>query len=104
AGPVERPAPARDELAIKLALAVGSPTVDVRRVLQAQRSATRQGLKELTRLRAGACDDADLAWTLVLDALVFQAEAELRWLDHCETRLGTRPVGKPADEQEAASR
>ena len=92
AGPVERPAPARDELAIKLALAVGSPTVDVRRVLQAQRSATSQGLQELTRLRAGAGDDADLAWTLVLDALVFQAEAELRWLDHCETRFATHRV------------
>ena len=100
AGPVERPAPARDELAIKLALAVGSPTVDVRRVLQAQRSATREGLQELTRLRAGAGDDADLAWTLVLDALVFQAEAELRWLDHCETRFAT-PADVPVD---AASR
>ena len=104
AGPVERPAPARDELAIKLALAVGSPTVDVRRVLQAQRSATRQGLQELTRLRAGADDDADLAWTLVLDALVFQAEAELRWLDHCETRLATPAADEPIDEREEASR
>jgi DNA-binding PadR family transcriptional regulator len=92
AGPVDRPAPARDELAIKLALAVGSPTVDVRRVVQAQRAATTHGLQELTRLRAGAGDDADLAWTLVLDALVFQAEAELRWLDHCETRFATRPA------------
>ena len=45
AGPVERPAPARDELAIKLALAVGSPMVDVRRVVQAQRSATRRGCR-----------------------------------------------------------
>ncbi len=27
----------------------------------------------------------DLAWSLVLDALVFDAEAEIRWLDHCET-------------------
>jgi len=104
AGPVERPAPARDELAIKLALAVGSPTVDVRRVVRAQRSATKHGLQELTRLRAGAGDDADLAWTLVLDALVFQAEAELRWLDHCETRLATHPAGAPGDEREAASR
>ena len=101
AGPVERPAPARDELAIKLALAVGSPTVDVRRVVQAQRSATRQWLQELTRLRAGAGADADLAWTLVLDALVFQAEAELRWLDHCETRFASRPADVPVD---AASR
>ena len=30
---------------------------------------------------------ADLAWGLVLDSLVFAAEAEIRWLDHCEARL-----------------
>ena len=28
-----------------------------------------------------------LAWSLVLDSLVFDAEAEIRWLDHCEARL-----------------
>ena len=93
-GPVERPAPARDELAIKLALAVGSPAADVRRVVRVQRAATEQGLRELTRLRAAADADADLAWTLVLDALVFQAEAELRWLDHCETQLPDMPAAR----------
>jgi DNA-binding PadR family transcriptional regulator len=87
ANPVERPAPARDELAIKLAVAVDSPMADVRQVVQVQRSATLRGLQELTRLTARADADADLAWTLVLDALVFQAEAEIRWLDHCEARV-----------------
>jgi hypothetical protein len=24
----------------------------------------------------------------VIDGLIFQAEAEIRWLDHCETSLG----------------
>ena len=86
AHPVERSAPVRDELAIKLALAVGSPLADVRRVVQVQRSATALALSELTRLRAGA-EPGDLAWTLVLDALVFQAEAEIRWLDHCESSV-----------------
>jgi hypothetical protein len=28
-----------------------------------------------------------MAWLLMLDALVFQAEAEARWLDMCEARL-----------------
>lgn len=98
AGPVERPAAARDELAIKLALAVGSPKADVRRVVRVQRTATEQGMQELTRLRADADVNADLAWRLVLDALVFQAEAELRWLDHCEaelTRAGTTAARLP---------
>src|SRR4051812_34347478 len=75
----------RDELAIKLALAVTTPGVDVRAVLQSQRTATMRTLQEYTRLRTGA--EPDLAWRLVLDSMIFQAEAELRWLDHCEAAL-----------------
>ena len=44
-------------------------------------------LQEYTRLKAGADRPGDLAWRLVLDAMVFQAEAEVRWLDHCEASL-----------------
>ena len=32
------------------------------------------------------------AWLLMLDALVFQAEAEVRWLDMCEARLARRNI------------
>lgn len=88
--PVARDAPPRDELAIKLALAVSVPGVDVHAVVQTQRTATIQALQEYTRLKQRTGDAAapgDLAWLLVLDALVFQAEAEVRWLDHCESRL-----------------
>jgi DNA-binding PadR family transcriptional regulator len=95
--PVERPAPARDELAIKLALAIGSPMADVRQVVQVQRSATVRAMQELTRLKADADADADLAWTLVLDALVFQAEAEIRWLDHCEAQVARAKRPAAAD-------
>jgi len=86
--PVSAKAAPRDELAIKLALAVTTPGVDVVAVVQTQRSSTMTSLQELTRLkvRAGA-DDGELAWSLVLDSLVFRAEAEIRWLDHCEARV-----------------
>jgi DNA-binding PadR family transcriptional regulator len=90
ATPVERRQPPRDELAIKLALAVTSPGVDVSSVVQTQRSATMAALQDYTRLKRetnDATDPAELAWSLVLDSLVFAAEAELRWLDHCEGRL-----------------
>ena len=84
--PVARTQPPRDELAIKLALAVTVPGVDVGTVIQQQRSATMGALQDYTRIkRAGG--DQDLAWSLVLDSLVFNAEAEIRWLDHCEARL-----------------
>ena len=86
--PVARTQPPRDELAIKLALAVTVPGVDVGTVIQQQRSATMAALQDYTRLkRQAGTTPADLAWTLVLDSLVFAAEAEVRWLDHCEARL-----------------
>jgi DNA-binding PadR family transcriptional regulator len=85
--PVERGAPARDELAIKLALAVTVPGVDVRAVVQRQRTESMTALQEYTRLKRSASAEEDLAWSLVLDGLVFAAEAEVRWLDHVESRL-----------------
>ena len=91
--PVSRSSPPRDELAIKLAMAVTVPGVDVRAVVQGQRTATLRALQDYTRLKADARptgrtgSGGDLAWLLVLDSLVFAAEAEVRWLDHCESRL-----------------
>ena len=93
--PVPRTQPPRDELAIKLALAVTIPGVDVGTIIQRQRAATMTALQDYTRLkRAGdprpqvqRDDTGVLAFSLVLDSLVFAAEAEIRWLDHCEARL-----------------
>lgn len=93
-GVVEREAPARDELAIKLALAVGTPGVDPREVLQRQRTATVRALQAHNRRRR-ALSDGNTAAALVLDALVFAAEAEVRWLDHCEARLVRSRNGAP---------
>ena len=90
--PVPRTQPPRDELVIKLALAVTVPGVDVGRVIQQQRTATMAALQDYTRLKRGGraaapTEPSDMAWSLVLDSLVFAAEAEIRWLDHCEARL-----------------
>jgi DNA-binding PadR family transcriptional regulator len=87
ASPVEQTDRPRDELAIKLALALTTPGVDVRAVVQTQRTATMRQLQELTRLKAGEPGEGDLAWRLVLEAMVFRAEAEVRWLDHCESSI-----------------
>lgn len=83
--PVDRGAPARDELVIKVALAVTAPGVDVQDVIQHQRRESMRVLHEYTRLKSTDGAD-DLAWSLVLDHLVFAAEAEVRWLDHVESR------------------
>ncbi len=94
--PVERQSRPRDELAIKLALALTTPGVDVHAVVQAQRTATLRALQDLTRLKVRADEVTDEAWLLVLESMIFQAEAEVRWLDHCETRIGARRAAPPA--------
>ena len=105
--PVPRTQPPRDELAIKLAIAVTLPGVDVGTIIQRQRSATMSALQDYTRLKrsgraADPQDPADLAWSLVLDSLVFDAEAEVRWLDHCEARL-RRAAAERGDVRPGAS-
>jgi DNA-binding PadR family transcriptional regulator len=111
ATPVARADRPRDELAIKLAMAVTTPGVDVRQVVQAQRTATLRTLQDLTRVKAAApadpADQGDRAWRLVLESMIFQAEAEVRWLDHCEafavrTAPAAPPAGPPADAPRAA--
>jgi DNA-binding PadR family transcriptional regulator len=89
ADPVDRDSAPRSELAIKLALAVTVPDVDVASVVQVQRRATMRQLQDLTRLKRGSVDpgSSGLAWSLVLESLVFAAEAEIRWLDHVESSL-----------------
>ena len=88
--PVVRTTATRDELAIKLAIAVTLPGVDIAHVIQVQRTATFLTLQELTRTK-NTTDNPEsaeqLAWLLVVDSLIFAAEAEARWLDHCENRL-----------------
>ena len=121
ASPISQNDRPRDELAIKLALALTTPGVDVRAVVQTQRTATMRMLQEYTRLKSTATAPGDLAWRLVLDAMVFRAEAEVRWLDHCEsslvryapvaedtstakTRTRNRPQETDIDQREASAR
>lgn len=97
ATPVSHADRPRDELAIKLALALTTPGIDADAVLRTQRTATMRTLQEYTRLKASATKPQDLSWRLVVDAMLFQAEAEIRWLDHCETSLARfTPAPAPA--------
>lgn len=84
ASPVALDNPPRNELAIKIALAVTIEGIDVPALVQTQRRASVQALQNYTRARR-AGDPDDLAWYLIIERLIFDTEAELRWLDHCET-------------------
>jgi DNA-binding PadR family transcriptional regulator len=117
--PVDRTAAARDELAIKLALAATLPGVDVRVLIAQQRAASLARLEALVAERAGpasgsaggaaqtgrrgarnagaAVDAAeDLGAALVSDALVEHAKAEVRWLDSAAARLERSGPGAAA--------
>lgn len=92
--PVVRTGATRDELAIKLAVAATLPGLDVAAVIQTQRMASIQQMQSLQRAKyAGADTDGpqELAWSLVVDSMIFAAEAEVRWLDHTEQRLSLHP-------------
>lgn len=87
AEPIPRSVAARDEVSMKLLLALVSHDVPVQEVIDHQRVATMRALQDYTRLKADA-DREDLAWLLHLDRLVYLAEAELRWLALTEDRIG----------------
>jgi DNA-binding PadR family transcriptional regulator len=85
--PVMPEAPARDELTIKVLLAVAAGDVDVTALLQRQRRASIEQLQAYTRRKAKADPERDVAFLILLDALIFRTEAEIRWLDACDARI-----------------
>jgi DNA-binding PadR family transcriptional regulator len=85
--PVVAEAPARDELTIKVLLAVAAADVDVTALLQRQRRASIEQLQAYTRRKAQADPERDVAFLILLDALIFRTEAEVRWLDACDARI-----------------
>jgi len=96
--PVVAEAPARDELTIKVLLAVAAGDVDVTNLLQRQRRASVEQLQAYTRRKAQADPRQDIAFLILLDALIFRTEAEIRWLDACEARIAqlTRTSKEPS--------
>ena len=98
ATPVVAEAPARDELTIKVLLAVAAGDVDVTNLIQRQRRASVEQLQAYTRRKAHADPQQDVAFLILLDALIFRTEAEIRWLDACESRIAqlTRTSKEPS--------
>lgn len=82
-------AEARNELAMKLALAVTIPGCDVEKLVHAQRVQTMRSLQALTATKRDVdqTDSTELPWLLVADLNIFNCEAELRWLEHIEGTL-----------------
>lgn len=93
ASPVVRTGGTRDELALKLAVAVTLPGVDVDAVIDAQRVESRRRLDEFSTELAGCADDDpdEFVRAVVIDAMRLAIDAELRWLDALHDRVGRHP-------------
>jgi DNA-binding PadR family transcriptional regulator len=84
--PAEEGTPPRDELVIKVLVALIVPGVDVHEVVQVHRRRLVESMQRYTRLKASAPED-DVALALVADAELFRLEAIVRWLDAADARL-----------------
>jgi DNA-binding PadR family transcriptional regulator len=78
--------PPRDELVIKVLVALQVPGLDIRELLQAHRKQVIEVMQRYTRIKAEASED-DVALALVADAELFRLESIVRWLDAADTRL-----------------
>ncbi len=79
--------PARDELLIKVLLAIQHSRSTALEVITRQRTALFAQLQRSRQQQRQDQSEADLASQLVADALIVRAEANLRWLDQCEATV-----------------
>ncbi|MDZ8171097.1 PadR family transcriptional regulator [Microbacterium xanthum] len=92
--PVERAPQTRDELAVKLAVAATLPGIEVADVIRTQRRASLARVESLRSSvdAAGPPDGPEtLARSLVLDAMLHAAQAEVDWLDRSAEHLAQHP-------------
>ncbi len=82
--------PPRDELVIKVLVALQVPGIDVHEILQVHRRHVIEVMQRYTRIKAEAAQD-DVPLGLVADAELFRLEAIVRWLDAADVRLKQLP-------------
>ena len=93
--PPDMSSPPRDELVIKVLVALRVPGTDVREVIQAHRRYLVELMQQWTRIKD---DDAgrDLALGLAVDAELFRLDAVVRWLDAADGRIKRAALEPPA--------
>jgi DNA-binding PadR family transcriptional regulator len=99
--PAELDAPPRDELVIKVLIALAMPDVDVRELLQVHRRHVVELMQHYTRIK-GSASPQDVGLAVVADAELFRLEAVVRWLDATEGRLKRTPA-TPAQKRSPAA-
>jgi DNA-binding PadR family transcriptional regulator len=92
--PPDLVSPPRDELVMKVLVAVRVPGTDVHEVIQAHRRYLVELMQQWTRIKE---DEAgfDLNLALVVDAELFRLDAVIRWLDSADGRLRRAAIDPP---------
>jgi DNA-binding PadR family transcriptional regulator len=93
--PPDLNSPPRDELVIKVLVAIRVRGVEVHDVIQAHRRHVVELMQEWTRVKRDAAPD-DVSLTLVVDAELFRLDSVVRWLDAAESRLRRSGAGRAA--------
>jgi len=88
--------PPRDELVIKVLVALQVPGIDVHELLQVHRRHVIETMQRYTQVKAAAGEE-DVPLALVVDAELFRLEAIVRWLDAADVRLKRLPSPTPTE-------
>ncbi len=92
--PPDLSSPPRDELVIKVLVALWVPGVDVHEVVQVHRRYLVELMQQWTHLKEDAAE-TDLRFVLVVDAELFRLDSVIRWLDAADGRLRRAAVESP---------
>ena len=84
--PPDLSSPPRDELVMKLLVALHVPSADVHEVIQAHRRYLVGLMQQWTRIKEHDAED-DLNMLLAVDAELFRLDSVVRWLDAAEARV-----------------
>jgi Virulence activator alpha C-term len=101
--PPEAASPPRDELVIKVLVALRVPGVDVHEVVQVHRRHLVELMQQYTDVKAEA-PEHDVGLALVVDAELFRLEGVVRWLDAADARLQRLPADGSAAAAAVAAR
>jgi DNA-binding PadR family transcriptional regulator len=89
--PLDLANPPRDELVVKVLVALRLPDVDISELLQTHRRHLVELMQRYTHIKAEAPPD-DVTLSLVADAELFRLHGIVGWLDAADARLRRRPA------------
>jgi len=94
--PSDMSSPPRDELVMKVLVALRVPGTDTRDVIQVHRRYLVGLMQQWTRIKEAEAE-SDIGLGLVVDAELFRLDAVVRWLDAADGRIkrGAEPSADP---------